>query len=53
MTTDELFAVGATFTLVAWAFAYVFNGVQIVQPGSLHRRGQLRTSSGPGWSCCS
>ena len=34
VTTDELFAVGATFTLVAWAFAYVFNGLQIVQPGS-------------------
>ncbi len=34
VTTDELFAVGATFTLVAWAFAYAFNGVQIVQPGS-------------------
>jgi hypothetical protein len=34
VTTDELFAVGATFTLVAWAFAYVFSGVQIVLPGS-------------------
>ena len=34
VTTDELFAVGATFTLVAWAFAYVFNALQIVQPGS-------------------
>ena len=34
VTTDELYAVGATFTLVAWAFAYVFNIVQILQPGS-------------------
>jgi hypothetical protein len=34
VTTDELFAVGATFTLVAWAFAYVFHAVQLVQPGS-------------------
>ena len=34
VTTDELFAVGATFTLVAWGFAYVFNVVQILQPGS-------------------
>ena len=34
VTTDELYAVGATFTLVAWAFAYVFNVVQILQPGS-------------------
>jgi hypothetical protein len=33
VTTDELYAVGATFTLVAWAFAYVFVGLQIVQPG--------------------
>jgi len=33
VTTDELYAVGATFTLVAWAFAYLFVLVQIVQPG--------------------
>jgi hypothetical protein len=33
VTTDELFAVGATFTLVAWAFAYVFVIMQIAQPG--------------------
>ena len=34
ITTDELFAVGATFTLVAWAFAYVFTVIQAVEPGS-------------------
>jgi hypothetical protein len=34
VTTDELFAVGATFTLVAWGFAYVFVVVQAVDPGS-------------------
>ncbi len=34
VTNDELFAVGATFTLVAWAFAYVFVIVQAVSPGS-------------------
>ena len=34
ITTDELFAVGATFTLVAWAFAYTFQVVQAVQPDS-------------------
>lgn len=34
VTPDELFAVGATFTLVAWAFAYVFVATQIVWPGS-------------------
>jgi hypothetical protein len=33
ITTDELFAVGATFTLVAWGFAYVFQILQILQPG--------------------
>jgi Ion channel len=34
VTTDELYAVGATFTLVAWGFAYVFDLLQIFQPGS-------------------
>jgi hypothetical protein len=34
ITRDELFAVGATFTLVAWAFAYLFTVVQAVEPGS-------------------
>ena len=33
VTTDELYAVGATFTLVAWAFAYIFVILQIAQPG--------------------
>ena len=33
VSTDELYAVGATFTLVAWAFAYVFVVVQALQPG--------------------
>ena len=34
VTTDELYAVGATFTLVAWAFAYVYAVLQLVWPGS-------------------
>jgi ion channel len=34
VTTDELFAVGATFTLFAWAFAYVYVVLQAVTPGS-------------------
>ena len=34
VTRDELWAVGATFTLVAWAFAYVFAALQQVVPGS-------------------
>jgi predicted neutral ceramidase superfamily lipid hydrolase len=34
ITRDELFAIGATFTLLAWAFAYTFTVVQAVEPGS-------------------
>lgn len=34
ITTDELFAVGATFTLVAWGFAYTFQVVQAIEPDS-------------------
>ena len=33
-TTDELFAAGATFTLLAWAFAYVYVVCQALLPGS-------------------
>ena len=34
VTPDELWAIGATFTVVAWAFAYVYVAAQIVWPGS-------------------
>jgi hypothetical protein len=34
ITRDELYAVGATFTLVAWAFAYVYVVCQAIDPGS-------------------
>jgi hypothetical protein len=34
ITRDELFAVGATFTLVAWAFAYGYTVCQAIEPGS-------------------
>ena len=34
ITRDELFAVGATFTLVAWAFAYSFTVYQAIEPVS-------------------
>ena len=34
ITRDELFAVGATFTLVAWAFAHVYVVCQAIEPGS-------------------
>jgi len=33
-TRDELFATGATFTVLAWAFAYVYAATQIVWPDS-------------------
>jgi hypothetical protein len=32
-TTDELFAAGATFTLLVWAFTFAFVFCQAVQPG--------------------
>jgi hypothetical protein len=38
-TTDELFAAGATFTLLAWAFAYTYVVCEAILPGSF---------SGPG-----
>jgi len=34
VTADELFATGATFTVVAWAFAYVYAAAQLVWPDS-------------------
>ena len=34
VTRDELFATGATFTVVAWAFTYLFVACQVVWPGS-------------------
>jgi len=34
ITRDELWAVGATFTLVAWAFAYGFTVCQAIEPQS-------------------
>jgi hypothetical protein len=34
VTTDELFAAGATFTLLAWGFTYAYLACQIWLPGS-------------------
>lgn len=34
VTADELFAAGATFTLLAWGFAYAYLACQILYPGS-------------------
>jgi Ion channel len=46
VTPDELFATGATFTVVAWAFAYVYQAIQVVWPGSF----AAGTDTGPfGW----
>lgn len=33
-TTDELFAAGATFTLLAWAFTHLFLLIQALHPGT-------------------
>ncbi len=34
VTRDELYAVGAAFTVVAWAFAYVYAAAQVLWAGS-------------------
>ena len=34
VTSDEIFAVGANFTVVSWMFAYLFMAIQVVCPGS-------------------
>lgn len=35
VTTDELYAIGAAFTVLAWGFAYIYLAVEIVWPGSI------------------
>ena len=40
VTTDELFAIPAVFTLLAWAFAYLFVVVQALDPGGFTTDGQ-------------
>ena len=35
-TTDELFAAGATFTLLAWGFTHVFVMMEALQPGTFN-----------------
>jgi hypothetical protein len=47
-TTDELFAAGATFTLLAWAFAYVYVVCEALIPGSFSSAGPRPRE--PGWS---
>lgn len=45
VTSDELFAAGATFTLLAWAFAFAYSVCQQVYPGSFvaTHQGDFRT----------
>jgi Ion channel len=44
VTTDEYFATGAAFTVVAWGFAYVFSIVQVIWPGSFSNAGGFEHS---------
>ena len=46
VAVDELFAAGATFTLLAWAFAYLFVVAQGVQPGSFGYSDAAQTPRG-------
>lgn len=40
LTKDELFAAGAVFTLIAWAFAFLYSICQIVIPNSFQNPNQ-------------
>jgi hypothetical protein len=40
VTTDELFAIPAVFTLLAWAFAYLFVVLQALDPGGFNPGGE-------------
>lgn len=40
VTADDLFAVGATFTVVAWGFAYLFLALHIADPGAFSGAGE-------------
>ena len=53
ITRDELFAVGATFTLVAWAFAYAYTVCQAIEPHSFTAAVDPDGDAHAGWSCCS
>ncbi|UFN45414.1 ion channel [Nocardioides okcheonensis] len=44
ITTDEYYATGAAFTVVAWGFAYVFSVVQVVWPDSFSNAGGFEHS---------
>ncbi len=41
VTRDELYATGATFTVVAWGFAYLYVAVQFIYPNSFTVYGEV------------
>lgn len=47
LTKDELFAAGAVFTLIAWAFAFLYSICQIIFPYSIQNPSQPQVI--PGW----
>ncbi|HEU4814157.1 MAG TPA: ion channel [Xanthomonadaceae bacterium] len=47
VTLDDLFAMGATFTLLAWAFAYAYAACQLQYPGSF--TGAVEPEEPRGW----
>ena len=47
VATDDLFAAGATFTLLAWAFAHTFVVCQALQPGAFGSSLQPDGTLGP------
>jgi hypothetical protein len=51
VTTDELYATGAAFTVVAWGFAYLYAGAQVIWPGSFV--GPEQHGATRGSRCCS
>ena len=52
VTRDELFATGAAFTVVAWAFAYVYAAAQVLWPGSFVGADGAASRSGSACSSC-
>jgi hypothetical protein len=45
VTSDELYATGAAFTVVAWAFAYLYAAVQVLDPGAFVGTGETAERS--------
>jgi hypothetical protein len=47
VTVDELWAIGAAFTVIAWAFAYLFLAVETLVPGSVSPHQALQQGETP------